>query len=112
MQFETRKRKYGQGRTAIKTKRRLPINFDIGSLDLMCQYVISTNRNIKRGMYINLRNLIELLDMEKYINDQEKYKRVLFIKKGLEGRLVRGLDKPSTIIKYINGGFISIQCRD
>lgn len=107
MQFETRKRKYGQGRTAVKTKRRLPINFDIGSLDLMCQYVISTNRNIKRGMYINLRNLIELLDMEKYINDQEKYKRVLFIKKGLEGRLVRGLDKPSTIIKYINGGFIS-----
>ena len=107
MQFETRKRKNGQERTAIKTKRRLPINFDIGSLDLMCQYVISTNRNIKRGMYINLRNLIELLDMEKYINDQEKYKRVLFIKKGLEGRLVRGLDKPSTIIKYINGGFIS-----
>lgn len=107
MQIEERKKKYGQGRTAVKTKRRLPINFDIGSLDLMCQYVISSNRNIKRGMYINLRNLIELLDMEKYINDQEKYKRVMFIKKGLEGRLVRGLDKPSTIIKYINGGFIS-----
>lgn len=107
MQIEERKKKYGQGRTAVKTKRRLPINFDIGSLDLMCQYVISSNRNIKRGMYINLRNLIELLDMEKYINDQEKYKRVMFIKKGLEGRLVRGLDKPYTIIKYINGGFIS-----
>lgn len=107
MQIAERKRKYGQGRTAVKTKKKLPINFDIGSLDLMCQYIISTNRNIKRGMYINLRNLIELLDMEKYINDQEKYKRVLFIKKGLEGRLVRGLDKPSTIIKYINGGFIS-----
>ena len=107
MQIEERKKKYGQGRTAVKTKRRLPINFDIGSLDLMCQYVISSNRNIKRGMYINLRNIIELLDMEKYINDQEKYKRVMFIKKGLEGRLVRGLDKPSTIIKYINGGFIS-----
>ena len=107
MQIEERKKKYGQGRTAVKTNRRLPINFDIGSLDLMCQYVISSNRNIKRGMYINLRNLIELLDMEKYINDQEKYKRVMFIKKGLEGRLVRGLDKPSTIIKYINGGFIS-----
>lgn len=106
MQITERKRKYGQGRTSVKTKKKLPISFDISSLDLMCQYTISTNRNIKRGMYINLRNLIELLDMEKYINDQEKYKRVIFIKKGLDARLNKGLDKPNMIIKYINGGFI------
>ena len=106
MQIEQRKRKYGQGRTTVKTKKKLPINFDISSLDLMCQYTISTNRNIKRGMYINLRNLVHLLDMEKYINDQEKYKRVIFIRKGLEARLDKGLDKPQMIIKYVNGGFI------
>lgn len=106
MQITERKRKYGQGKTYVKSKKRLPISFDVSSLDLMCQYVISSNRNIKRGMYINLRNLIELLDMEKYINDQERYKRVMFIKKALEGRLERGLTKPSTIIKYANGGFI------
>lgn len=106
MEIAQRKKKYGQGRTAVKTKKKLPINFDIASLDLMCQYTISTNRNIRRGMFINLRNLIHLLDMEKYINDQEKYKRVLFIRKGLEARLDKGLDKPQMIIKYINGGFI------
>lgn len=106
MQITERKRKYGQGKTAVKTKKKLPINFDVSSLDLMCQYTISSNRNIKRGMYINLRNLIEVLDMEKYINDQERYKRVLFIKKGLEGRLERGLDKPQMLVKYVNGGFV------
>ena len=106
MQITERKRKYGQGKTAVKSKKKLPINFDVSSLDLMCQYTISSNRNIKRGMYINLRNLIEVLDMEKYINDQERYKRVLFIKKGLEGRLERGLDKPQMLVKYINGGFV------
>lgn len=106
MQITERKRKYGQGKTAVKSKKKLPINFDVSSLDLMCQYTISSNRNIKRGMYINLRNLIEVLDMEKYINDQERYKRVLFIKKGLEGRLERGLDKSQMLVKYINGGFV------
>lgn len=112
MQITERKRKYGQGRTSVKTKKRLPISFDISSLDLMCQYTISTNRNIKRGMYINLRNLIDLLDMEKYINDQERYKRVIFIKKGLDARLNKGLDKPSMIVKYINGGFIDNEVVD
>lgn len=106
MQIEERKRKYGQGKSYVKYKKKLPVSFDVSSLDLMCQYVISTNRNIKRGMYINLRNLVELLDMERYINDQERYKRVLFIKKGLQARLERGLDKPVTIVKYINGGFL------
>lgn len=106
MQIEERKKKYGQGRSYVKYKKKLPINLDLASLDLMCQYTISTNRNIKRGMYINLRNMIELLDMEKYINDQERYKRVLFIKKGLEAKIERGLTKPSTIVKYINGGFL------
>lgn len=106
MKIEERKKKYGQGRTFIKTKKRLPINFDVASLDLMCQYTISSNRNIKRGAFINLRNLVELLDMERYINDQERYRRVLFIKKSLEARLEKGLTNPIAIIKYTNGGLI------
>lgn len=106
MAIEQRQRKYGQGKTYVKTSKRLPINFDINSLDLMCQYVLSSNRNIKRGCYINLRNLIELLDMEKYIPDQDKYRRILFIKKGLEARLEKGLSIPIAIIKYVNGGLI------
>ena len=105
MDIESRKRKYGQGRTYTKT-RKLPISLDLTSLNLMCQYVLSDNRNIKRGAYINLRNLIDLLDMEKYISDQDKYRRIIFIKKGLEAKLERGLTNPAAIIKYVNGGFL------
>lgn len=106
MIIENRVKRKGSGRTNVKTKKKLPINFDLDSLDLMCSYVISNNRNIKRGQYVNLRNLIDMLDMERYINDQEKYKRILFIKKGIEARNLKGLTNSIAIIKYINGGIM------
>ena len=106
MNITRRQRFSGQGRTAVRTNTKIPINFDLSSLDLMCSYILSENRNIKKGQYYNLRNLMEMLDMEKYINDQEKYKRVQFIKKGLEARLLKNLNNPITIIKYINGGIM------
>ena len=107
MIITNRPKNTGQGFHVVKNKRvRLPINFDLNSLNLMCTYVLSENRNIKRGQYINLRNLMELLDMDKYINDQERYKRVVFIKKALEGRLVKGLNDPVAIVKYVNGGLL------
>lgn len=106
MDIIERKRKYGQGKTYVKSKKKLPINLDLSSLDLMCQYVLTENRNIKRGAYIHLRNLMEILDMEKYISDQDRYKRVIFIKKGLEAKLERGLHNPTAIVKYINGGLM------
>ena len=113
MIITTRPKNPGQGFSVVKNKRaKLPINFDLASLNLMCTYVLTENRNIKRGQYINLRNLMELLDMDKYINDHEKYKRVNFIKKALEGRLVKGLNDPVTIIKYTNGGLMNIDIID
>lgn len=104
--IERRQRYAGQGRTYVRTQTKVPINFDLSTLDLMCNYILSENRNVRKSQYINLRNLIEILDMEKYINDQEKYKRILFIRKGLEARLLKGLNNPITIIKYINGGIL------
>ena len=108
MVIKDRVKKPGHGKTFIKNKtiRKLPINFDIESLNLMCTYVLTNNRSIKRGAYINMRNLIELLDLDRYIHDQERYKRILFIKKGIEARLERQLTDPVAIIKYINGGFM------
>ena len=108
MVIEKRKRASGQGRTYVKNEKikKLPINFDLASLSLMCNYIVSENRNIRKTQFINLRNLIDMLDMERYINDQERYRRILFIKKGLEARLVRGLTDPTLIMKYCNGGII------
>lgn len=106
LNIERRQRYSGQGRTYVKTQAKVPIKFDLQSLDLMCSFVLSENRNIKRIQYINLRNLIAMLDLEMYINDQEAYKRIMFIRKGLEARLIKDLSNPVTIIKYINGGIM------
>lgn len=106
MVIERRPRVKGHGRTYNKTGKKLPINFDLSALTLMCNYVISENRNIRRLQYVNLRNLIDMLDMEKYVNDPERYKRVIFIQKGLEARLDRGISDPILLYKYINGGII------
>ena len=47
-----------------------------------------------------------MLDMDKYVNDDEKYKRVMFIKRGLDARLEKNLQDRTTILKYINGGIL------
>ena len=106
MIISTRERQKGHGKTYTKKDKKIPLNFDLASLDLLCNFVISENRNVRRLQYINLRNLIDMLDMEKYISDQERYKRVLFIKKGLEARLEKNLQDQLMILKYINGGFL------
>ena len=106
LNIERRQRYSGQGRTYVKSQAKVPIKFDLHSLDLMCSFVLSENRNVKRIQYINLRNLIAMLDLEMYINDQEAYKRIMFIRKGLEARLIKDLTNPVTIIKYINGGIM------
>ena len=72
-----RNRIKGQGKTYVKNKSKIPLNFDLSSLDLLCNFVISENRNIRKLQYINLRNLIDMLDMERYVSDQERYKRIL-----------------------------------
>lgn len=106
MVIDKRKRSPGHGRTYVKNKKTMPINFDLASLTLICNYVVSENRNIRKVQYIHLRNLISMLDMDRYINDQERYKRILFIQRGLEARLVRGLTDPLLIMKYCNGGLL------
>ena len=67
MNIERRQRFSGQGRTYVRSSAKIPINFDLSSLDLMCSYILSENRNIKKSQYFNLRNLIEMLDIDKYL---------------------------------------------
>lgn len=103
----TRRNRYGnRGHSVVKTDKRIPINYDIKVLDLMCAYTASENAHIKKSGIINLRNLVNLLDLDLYINDPEKMKRLNFIKKGLEGRLSAGLKNATAIVQYANGSII------
>lgn len=107
MDIMNRQKFYGSGRTAIKAKKeKVDINFDLSVLNLMCSYILSENRNIRRSHLINMRNLFEIIDLDLYRSDIEKMKRINFIKKGLEGKLLQNLNQPVLIAKYINGGII------
>lgn len=106
MNVERRRKYSGSGRTVDKSGKKLDINFDLNSLNLMCSYILSENKNIRRSHLLNMRNLFELLDINIYINDIEKMKRIDFIKRGLEAKIIHNLKDAMIIIKYINGGII------
>lgn len=101
----TRRNKYmNSGKTSVKTDQKINIVFDLPALDLFCAYVLSENRFIRNSHLINMRNLIDLLDRDLYINDPEKIKRLDFIRKGLEGRITAKIKNPTILVKYISGG--------
>lgn len=101
------RQKHSNGYANVQSQKKIGLNFDLQVLDLMCSYTISENSNIRKSHLVNLRNLVNSLDMNLYINDPEKMSRIAFIKKGLEGRIVKGLKNPDVIIKYASGGIIN-----
>lgn len=82
----------------------IDVNFDITTLDLMCSFIISNNKMIKRGNIINMRNLFSIMNMEIYKNDQNRLNRIDFINKGIEARLKYNLVNRSMILSHIAGG--------
>lgn len=106
MNSERRAKYGGQGFSVVKSAKQLDINLDVRTLDIMCKCLVSENQNMRRGQLVNLRNLIYLIKPENYINDPEKSKRITFIKKGIEARLVKNLTTPFCIVSYIYGGII------
>lgn len=112
MNIERRTKYSGRGRSISKTDNKVDINFDLNALNLMCSYILSENRNIRRSHLINMRNLFDLLDINVYVNDTEKMKRIDFIKKGLEAKIIHNLRDPFIVLKYINGGIIESENLD
>lgn len=106
MNLERRTKYGGQGFSVVKSDKKLDMNLDLRTLDIMCKCVVSDNLTIRRGQLINLRNLIYLLNENAYINDAEKSKRVSFIKKGIEARIEYNLTDPYMIITHIYGGIL------
>lgn len=96
---------YANKTKAVKNKDiKIDVKFDITELDLMCSYVLSENRAIKRANIINLRNLLEIIDMQSYTGDQERLNKIEFINKGIEARLKYNLTATNMIFNHICGG--------
>lgn len=106
MDFERRNKYGGQGFTVVKSQKQLDVKLDLRTLDIMCKCLVTNNQAIRRGQLVNLRNLIFMIKPENYINDAEKSKRISFIKKGIEARLVCNLTDPYMIMRHINGGIL------
>ena len=106
LNLERRAKYGGQGFSVVKSEKKLDMNLDLRTLDIMCKCVVSDNLTIRRGQLINLRNLIYLLNENSYINDAEKSKRVSFIKKGIEARIEYNLTDPYMILTHIYGGIL------
>lgn len=106
MNIERRAKYSGQGSTVVKSDKRLDINLDLRTLDIMCKSLVTDNQGIRRGHLVNLRNLIYLINSENYVNDAEKSKRVSFIKKGIEARLDFNLSDPYMIMTHVYGGIL------
>lgn len=106
MNIERRTKYMGHQKHINKGNVKANINLDVNTLTLMCNYVITDNRNIRRGHLINMRNLFEIMDMSKYQSDPTRLKCIKFIKKGLEAKLELGLKNPHLVMKHINGGIV------
>lgn len=103
----SRRPKYeGMSRAEIKTDKRIDVNFNLDVLDLFCSYAISENRKIRKSHLLNLRNLMLTLKMDNYQSDIEKMKRINFILKALEGKLINNLRQKHMVVQYVSGGLM------
>ena len=91
----------------IKTKKRINIHVDLPTLSLLSSFVMSSNYNIRLSSNINLRNLMNVLDMGIYANDEDRMKRIEFINKALDARLIYNIQEPMMVMKYARGGIVN-----
>ena len=87
-----------------KNEQLNSLKLDVITYDLFCRYILQENKIIKVEHLVSLRNLINSINPVNYENDPELYKRVNFIKKGLEARIDNNLNDRNVVLNYINGG--------
>lgn len=92
----------------ISNKKEEYIDLELNQyiLDIICRFVLSNNKNIRRTQLINLNLFINVINPENYINDSVLMERIAFIRKGVEARLVYNLTDKYMIINHINGGIL------
>lgn len=102
--MDNRRQRYSPDSPIKNQNIVIDVKFDITELDLMCSYVVSENRSIRRGNIINMRNLFLIMDMSNYTNDTERLARIDFINKGIDARLKHNLTDRNMILSQIAGG--------
>ena len=90
MEITSRQRGAKLGRTISFSDKKCNINFDLNIFSMLCNYCVSSNKNIRRSDLIMLRNLIDAMNMDLFINEPEKIARIDFIKRALEIRIQHG----------------------
>lgn len=82
-----------------------PIYLDVDTLDLYCEYVLSSedNKCISFSNLLNLRDYIAVMDPKIFMQNDAKYTRYQFVQNYLEAKLDQGITLPSLILEYING---------
>ena len=102
--MEDRRAKYRIKAADADANIKIDIKFDITELDLLCAYIVSDNKSIKRGNIVNLKRVLDIMNIGVYGNEQESLSKLAFIKKGIEARLDKNLSDSFMIIKDITGG--------
>lgn len=108
MKMESRQKRRGNDKDnkIIKSSKLAKINFELAVLNMMCNFVVSANKNIKRSHLVHMRNLFESIDYSIYINDQIRCERIRFIKAALSIRLEKGNINPALLICGASDGFL------
>lgn len=90
------------GRSNIVNKS--PIKIDLLTLNILCRYILQEPRVIRMEHLVNLRKLLNSINISTYENDPELLKRYNFLFKALEARLDNNITDRDLILNYINGG--------
>lgn len=104
MIIKNRNKTGGLGRTVSFSPKKVDIKFSIDILNYFCALAISDNKYIRKSHLFNLRNLISVINKDLYQNDIELKKRISFLEKILEGKLVEHISDKRLLITYANGG--------
>lgn len=88
------------------SNRKLTQKLSYTLLDLICSYLVSDNKMIRNKGYLNIKELISLIDTRDYCEDQD-IERLDFINFGLDARLIHNLLKKEQVMDYITSNDIT-----
>jgi replicative DNA helicase len=81
--------------------KKVPLKIDIETLDLLLAYCYEMDSPfITRTALMNFQTYIEMINMNRYRNNQSLKARIDFIKLLLEGRLVLGFDNKKLLVNF------------